>query len=94
MTRPSTPHEAAGIRATPSDSTSFGRYGTPESLASDAHLSVSVRIQLLRKWAQDLTDRLQASDENMPGDAPGLAGDLLRRVHVCLEKLEPPAPQH
>lgn len=70
------------------------RVTVAEKLAGDARVSPSVRLQLLNEWAQDLTDRLQASDENMSGGEPGRAGDLLRRVHVCIERLEEPGPKH
>jgi hypothetical protein len=94
MTRPPSPRDVARATATPSLTTTYGRFESPEDLAGDARVSPAVRIRLLNEWAQDLTARLQATDENMPGSDPGRAGDLLRRVHVCLEGLEPPVPQH
>jgi hypothetical protein len=53
-----------------------------------------VREWLLGEWAEDLMAQLRASDENMASDEPGRAGDLLRRVHVCLERLAPPESSH
>jgi hypothetical protein len=53
-----------------------------------------VREWLLGEWAEDLMAQLRASDENMASDEPGRAGDLLRRVHVCLERLAPPDSPH
>jgi len=94
MSRSPSPRDIARTAATPSLMTNYGRFETPEDLAGDARVSPTVRIRLLNEWAQDLTARLQAADENMPGSEPGRAGDLLRRVHVCLEGLEPPDPPH
>jgi len=74
--------------------TNYGRYETPEKLAADARLSPGVRVRLLNEWAEDLTARLRASDENMTAEEPGRAGELLRRVHVCLENITPPAASH
>jgi hypothetical protein len=65
----------------------YAQYDSPEALARDARLSPRVRLQMLTDWAEDLTDRLRASDENMPSGDPGEAGEILRRVHVCAETL-------
>ena len=80
------PAMAGAVRPLPSH---YGTFDSPEQLASDARISPSVREWLLGEWAEDLTAQLRASDENMPSDEPGRAGDLLRRVHVCLERLSP-----
>jgi hypothetical protein len=94
MRRPALPRETAATGARRTLVTNFGRYDTPEKLAADARLAPAVREKLLREWAEDLTSRLRASDENMPSDEPGDTGEMLRRVNVCLEHLVPPAPQH
>ena len=72
----------------------YGAFDSPEQLAGDARISPSVREWLLGEWAEDLMAQLRASDENMASDEPGRAGDLLRRVHVCLERLAPPDSPH
>ena len=72
----------------------YGAFDSPEQLAGDARISPSVREWLLGEWAEDLMAQLRASDENMASDEPGRAGDLLRRVHVCLEQLSPPEGWH
>jgi hypothetical protein len=82
---------AGAVRPLP---THYGAFGSPEQLASDARISPSVREWLLGQWAEDLTAQLRASDENMASDEPGRAGDLLRRVYVCLERLAPPVNPH
>jgi hypothetical protein len=85
------PAMAGAVRPLPSH---YGAFDSPEQLASDARISPSVREWLLWEWAEDLMAQLRASDENMSSDEPGRAGDLLRRVHVCLERLSPPGGRH
>jgi hypothetical protein len=94
MTRPPSMRDAPQDTVPASNTTGYRRFENPEALARDARVSASVKIRLLNDWAQDLTARLQASDENMVGGEPGRAGDLLRRVHVCLEGLEEPGQRH
>ena len=94
MVRPPSRRETAKTVVRRPLVTNYGRYETPEQLAADARLASAVREKLLGEWAEDLTARLRASDENMPSDEPGDTGELLRRVHVCLEHLIPPSPQH
>jgi hypothetical protein len=72
----------------------YSGFESPEQLAGDARISPSVREWLLGQWAEDLMAQLRASDENMSSNEPGRAGDLLRRVHVCLERLAPPESPH
>ena len=86
-----TPAVAGAVRPLPSH---YGAFDSPEQLAGDARISPSVREWLLGEWAEDLMAQLRASDENMASDEPGRAGDLLRRVHVCLERLAPPESPH
>ena len=85
------PATAGAVRPLPSH---YGAFDSPEQLAGDARISPSVREWLLGEWAEDLMAQLRASDENMASDEPGRAGDLLRRVHVCLERLAPPEISH
>jgi len=94
MARTPSPRDRAKAGARRQLVTNYGRYETPEQLAADARLAPAVREKLLNEWAEDLTARLRASDENMPSDVPGDTGELLRRVNVCLEHLVPPTPQH
>jgi hypothetical protein len=82
---------AGAVRPLPSH---YSGFESPEQLAGDARISPSVREWLLGEWAEDLMAQLRASDENMASDEPGRAGDLLRRVHVCLERLAPPDSPH
>ena len=94
MPRPPSRHApamASAVRPLPSH---YGAFDSPEQLAGDARISPSVREWLLWEWAEDLMAQLRASDENMSSDEPGRAGDLLRRVHVCLERLSPPEGRH
>jgi hypothetical protein len=72
----------------------YGAFDSPEQLARDARISPSVREWLLNEWAADLKAQLRASDESMASEQPGRAGELLRRVHVCLEQLSPPEGWH
>lgn len=88
---PRGPARMGAVRPIPSH---YSGFESPEQLASDARISPSVREWLLGEWAEDLMAELRASDENMASDEPGRAGDLLRRVHVCLEKLAPPESPH
>ena len=82
---------AGAVRPLPSH---YGAFDSPEQLASDARISPSVREWLLGEWAEDLKAQLRASDESMASDEPGRAGELLRRVHVSLERLSPPEGRH
>ena len=94
MPRPTSrraPAMPGAVRPLPSH---YGAFDSPEQLAGDARISPSVREWLLGEWAEDLMAQLRASDENMASDEPGRAGDLLRRVHVCLERLAPPESSH
>ena len=88
---PRAPAMAGAIRPLPSH---YSGFVSPEQLAGDARISPSVREWLLGEWAEDLMAELRASDESMASDEPGRTGDLLRRVHVCLEKLTPPDSPH
>ncbi len=85
------PAMAGAVRPLPSH---YGAFESPEQLAGDARISPSVREWLLNEWAEDLKAQLRASDENMASEQPGRAGELLRRVHVCLERLSPPEGRH
>jgi hypothetical protein len=85
------PAQTGAVRPLPSH---YGGFESPEQLASDARISPSVREWLLGEWAEDLMAQLRASDENMASEEPGRAGDLLRRVHVCLQRLTPPESPH
>jgi len=85
------PAMAGAVRPLPSH---YSGFESPEQLAGDARISPSVREWLLGQWAEDLMAQLRASDENMSSNEPGRAGDLLRRVHVCLERLAPPESPH
>jgi hypothetical protein len=82
---------AGAVRPLP---THYSGFESPEQLAGDARISPSVREWLLNQWAEDLKAQLRASDENMASDEPGRAGELLRRVHVSLERLSPPEGEH
>ncbi len=53
-------------------------YGTPDRLLATTQLSREEKLVLLAQWATDLEAKLRASDENMGGTQPGLAGDTLR----------------
>lgn len=94
VSRPPSPRDLANAAVRRPLATNYGRFETPERLAGDVRLSPTVRIRLLKEWDQDLTARLRATDENMAGDEAGSASELLRRVRVCLERLEPPDPRH
>lgn len=94
MSRPPSPRGPAltgSGRPLPSH---YSGFESPEQIAGDARISPGVREWLLGEWAEDLVAQLRASDENMASDEPGQAGDLLRRVHVCLERLTPPESPH
>jgi len=85
------PAMAGAVRPLPSH---YSGFESPEQLAGDARISPSVREWLLNEWAEDLKAQLRASDESMASEQPGRAGELLRRVHVCLERLAPPESPH
>ena len=88
---PRAPATAGAIRPLPSH---YSGFVSPEQLAGDARISPSVREWLLGEWAEDLKAQLRASDESMASEQSGRSGELLRRVHVCLERLSPPAGRH
>jgi len=85
------PAMAGAVRPLPSH---YSGFESPEQLAGDARISPSVREWLLNEWAEDLKAQLRASDESMASEQPGRAGELLRRVHVSLQRLSPPEAQH
>jgi len=85
------PAMVGAVRPLPSH---YGAFDSPEQLARDARISPSVREWLLNEWGADLKAQLRASDESMASEQPGRAGELLRRVHVCLEQLSPPEGWH
>jgi hypothetical protein len=94
MPKPPSPRAfamAGAVRPLPSH---YSGFESPEQLAGDARISPSVREWLLNEWAEDLKAQLRASDESMASEQPGRAGELLRRVHVCLERLSPPEGRH
>lgn len=72
----------------------YDRYDGPETLASDAKLSVELRRKELESWAEDLTARLTASDESMTSSDPGATSELLRRVNACVKSLAGPDREH
>ena len=88
---PRAPAKAGAVRPLPPH---YGGFESPEQLAGDARISPSVRESLLWQWAEDLRAQLRASDENMASGDPGAAGEMLRRVHLCLERLAPPDEPH
>jgi hypothetical protein len=94
MPRPPSARARAPTRAVRPLPSHYGGFESPEQLAGDARISPSVREWLLGEWAEDLMAQLRASDESMSSDEPGRAGDLLRRVHVCLERLAPLESPH
>jgi hypothetical protein len=93
MPRPPSPRAPATAGAVRPLSAHYGGFESPEQLAGDARISPGVREWLLNEWAEDLKAQLRASDESMASNEPGRAGELLRRVHVCLERLTPFAGQ-
>lgn len=94
MPRPPSPRVRATARAVRPLPSHYSGFESPEQLAGDARISPSVREWLLGEWAEDLKAQLRASDESMASEQPGRAGELLRRVHVCLERLAPPESSH
>ena len=94
MTRPPSPRASAVAGAVRPLPTHYSGFESPEQLAGDARISPSVREWLLGEWAEDLKAQLRASDESMASEEPGRAGELLRRVHVSLERLSPPEGRH
>lgn len=65
-------------------------YTHPADIVADDQLTVAQKRRFLTEWAQDLTDRQQASGEGMDsGSAAATAaeGDLLRKINAALEQL-------
>lgn len=59
----------------------------PETIVSDARLSLDEKLRLLGEQILDLEAELRASEENMTSPEPGQAADRLqraKRLHLAL----------
>lgn len=58
-------------------------FATPEDVAAQAGLTREQKIEILRMWEYDTSEREVATEEGMPGGD----GELLQRVLLALEGL-------
>ena len=66
-------------------------YADPQAILADTELTTGQKHRFLTEWVQDLTDRLQADQEGMASETPGVGAadaDLLRRVLAALDQLD------
>lgn len=66
-------------------------YDGPETIVSDAELSLEQKKRFLSEWAQDIADRQSADQEGMAPVDPALEdaeSDLLKRIRKALETLD------
>jgi superoxide dismutase, Fe-Mn family len=59
----------------------------PQDVAEAKNLTPVQKIELLKQWEMDLRQLMVASEENMPGTAPGQTAETMRNVRVLLTKL-------
>jgi len=58
-------------------------FATPEDVAAHAGLTREQKIEILRTWEYDASEREVATEEGMPGGD----GELLQRILLALEGL-------
>ena len=63
---------------------------SPQDIADDSTLSSQQKIDRLKKWEFDLRQLMDATEEGMAGGRPGQTADMLRKVHIQLERLKKP----
>ncbi len=66
-------------------------YSHPADIVADDQLSMAQKRRFLSEWAQDVTDRQQASGEGMDtgsSAASAAEADLLRKIHAGLDQLD------
>lgn len=69
-------------------------FDSPEEIAGEIGLTLAEKIKALQVWQFDLERRQEAAAEGMVAEhnapqSPSDDADLLRRIGVQLEKLEP-----
>ena len=62
-------------------------FDDPRAILHTTDLTVEQKIELLQQWETDLRLMLVATEENMPGMAPGNTAELLRQVQQALDSL-------
>ena len=62
-------------------------FPNPRAVAEATDLTTPQKIDLLKQWETDLRLLMVASEENMPGTAPGRTAELLSTVLKSLSKL-------
>lgn len=61
-------------------------YDTPDEVINDKNLSDHDKIDVLKNWADGISQRLEAAAENMTPDKNNLhEEELLRKITSCLE---------
>lgn len=61
-------------------------FDTPEEIVRDADITRAQKIELLRRWENQVADEAVALEEGMPGEE----SDLPRRILVALGELAGP----
>jgi hypothetical protein len=76
-------------KAQPSETPQGGgrSFRRPAEVLESRDIGKAEKIRLLRQWEADLRALLVASEENMPGDGQGRAGERLRQVRAALDAL-------
>lgn len=65
------------------------KYKTPEEVIDDKALSNQDKIEVLKNWADSITQKLDADAENMyPEKGAPHDEELLRKITSCMEYLK------
>src|SRR5262249_53162667 len=59
----------------------------PQDIVDSENLTPIQKIELLKQWELDLRQLMVASEENMPGTAPGQTAELMTNVRSLLAGL-------
>lgn len=62
-------------------------YGTPRDVVDDAKLTREQKIEILRRWEYDESERRVAEEEGMPAERADNDGDLLQQIVLALNAL-------
>jgi hypothetical protein len=67
---------------------SWTGFTAPGEIAEATHLTNNQKLELLRRWEQDLRQRMTASREGMPVAKGNLTPETLRAVRASIRRLE------
>lgn len=61
-------------------------YGRPMDVVLDDSISVSERLDILKRWEQEARDLQRAADENMTGGEPSLLPDVRKAIDTLCQE--------